>query len=181
MLNEAETCRKYVVPLLLTAGWDTEPHSISEQRSFTDGRIVPRGNSAVRRPGKRVDYLLRYTRDFPIAVVEAKAHYKVPADGLQQAKDYSEILGLKFAYATNGEGIVEFDYSTGKEAELIAFPTPAELWARLRASDHLSNEGLAQRLLSPANLTAGEGRTNSIAIGTRVRRHHEAVTLANRL
>ena len=44
--------------------------------------------------------------DFPIAIVEAKARYKHAAEGLQQAKDYAEILGLRFAYATNGEGIV---------------------------------------------------------------------------
>ena len=56
-----------------------------------------------------------------------------PGDGLQQAKDYAEILGLKFAYATNGHGIVEFDYLTGHGAALDAFPTPDELWARFRA------------------------------------------------
>ena len=37
-MNEAETCRKYVVPRLQDAGWDAEPHSIAEQRYFTDGR-----------------------------------------------------------------------------------------------------------------------------------------------
>src|SRR5207249_9427649 len=58
-----------------------------------------------RRPQKRADYLLRYRRDFPIAVVEAKAIYSHPGDGLQQAKEYAQILGLKFAYATNGRGI----------------------------------------------------------------------------
>jgi type I restriction enzyme R subunit len=39
-----------------------------------------------------------------IAVVEAKPKYKKPGDGLQRAKEYAEILGIKFAYATNGEG-----------------------------------------------------------------------------
>ena len=59
MLNEADTCRKYVVPRLLAAGWDEDPHSIAEQRSITDGRIVPAGKSFVRKAPKRVDYLLR--------------------------------------------------------------------------------------------------------------------------
>jgi hypothetical protein len=40
-MNEADTCRKQVVPLLQAAGWDDEPHSIAEQRTITDGRIVP--------------------------------------------------------------------------------------------------------------------------------------------
>ena len=43
------------------------------------------------------------------------------------------MLGLKFAYATNGTEIIEFDYLTGLETRLRTdFPTPAELWARLR-------------------------------------------------
>src|SRR5215213_2640811 len=39
-MNEADTCRKFVVPKLQAAGWDTEPHSIAEQRTITDGPIV---------------------------------------------------------------------------------------------------------------------------------------------
>src|ERR1700730_17307843 len=114
-MNETDTCRKYVAPKLLDADWDSDTHSIAEQRSLTDGRIVAVGEKAHRRPRKRVDYLLRYTRDLPLAVVEAKANYRLPGDGLQQAKDYAHILGLKFAYSTNGKGIVEFDFTTGKD------------------------------------------------------------------
>jgi type I site-specific restriction endonuclease len=95
--NEADTCRKYVVPKLQVAGWDTDPHRIQEQVTFTDGRIVVTGTKARRRDGKRADYVLRFTRDRALAVVEAKPSYKKPADGLQQAKGYAEILGLTFA------------------------------------------------------------------------------------
>ena len=45
MLSEADTCRKLVVPKLQTAGWDDAPHSIAEQRSITDGRIIPVGKT----------------------------------------------------------------------------------------------------------------------------------------
>jgi hypothetical protein len=83
-MNEADTCRKLVVPKLQAAGWEIEPHSIAEQRTITDGRIVPAGKGFIRRPPKRVDYLLRYTRDFPLAVIEAKASYRLAAEGLQQ-------------------------------------------------------------------------------------------------
>ena len=156
MATEADTCRKFVVPKLQAAGWDSDPHSIAEQRSFTDGRIVVRGNKADRKKGKRADYLLRYTRDFPIAVAEAKAEYRKAADGLQQAKDYAEILKLKFAYATNGKEIIEFDFITGIERIIENFPTPTELWARLRAAEKLTNDNIAARLLTPANLTTGK-------------------------
>jgi type I restriction enzyme R subunit len=58
-MNEADTCRKFVLPKLQAAGWENEPHSIAEQRYFTEGRIVVRGNKAERKKGKRADYLLR--------------------------------------------------------------------------------------------------------------------------
>src|SRR5438105_11573606 len=123
-LTEADTCRKFVVPKLVAAGWDTDPHSIAEQRTIADGRIVPVGKGFVRKSPKRVDYLLRYTRDFPLAVVEAKAAYKSAADAVQQAKQYAEMLGLKFAYATNGPEIIEVDYTTGLETSRSNYPTP---------------------------------------------------------
>ena len=148
MITEADTCRKYVLPKLIEAGWDNDPHSFTEQKTFTDGRIVVSGKNIKRQKQKRADYLLRYTRDFMIAVIEAKAAYKLPGDGLQQAKEYAEILGLKFAYSTNGHGIIEFDYLTGNERELDSFPTPADLWARLRSSQNL-NEEITRRLLTP--------------------------------
>ena len=155
VLNEADTCRKYVLPKLIEAGWDNDPHSFTEQKTFTDGRIVVTGNLTHRRRQKRADYLLRYTRDFTIAVVEAKAAYKSPGDGLQQAKEYAEILGLKFAYSTNGHGIIEFDYLTGQERQIDTFPMPDELWTRLRDRQGLSDEG-ASRLLTPSYHLSGK-------------------------
>jgi len=154
-LNEADTCRRYVVPKLQAVRWDDEPHRICEQVTFTDGRIIVSGRQGRRRPGKRADYILRYRPDMPIAVVEAKPSYVTPGQGLQQAKDYAEILGLKFAYATNGQGIVEFDYTTGLEREIESFPTPDELWTRLINSEALGPQ-LAERLLAPAYHLSGK-------------------------
>src|SRR5947209_2629448 len=157
-MNEAATCREYVRPRLEAAGWDDEVHPILEQKTFTDGRIVPLKRNKVKRlQPRRADYLLHYTRDFPLAVVEAKPDYKLPADGLQQAKNYAEILGLKFAYATNGHGIVEYDYFTGIERELDAFPTPAELWARLRSGQGLDDD-IAKKLLTPSYIGSKQPR-----------------------
>ncbi len=154
MITEADTCRKYVVPALNAAGWDTPPHSFTEQKTFTDGRIVLVGSKIRRRPQKRADYLLRYTRDFAIAVVEAKPAYRLPSDGLQQAKNYAEILGLKFAYATNGHGIVEFDYLTGHERDMVDFPSPRDLWTRLRAAQAISDDA-SEQLLTPSHHSPG--------------------------
>ena len=148
-MTEADTCRKFVVPRLQAAWWDTPPHLINEQRTFTDGRIIFAGGKARRGRQKRADYLLRYRPDFPIAVVEAKAAYRQAGDALQQAKEYAEILGLKFAYATNGTEIIEFDYTTGVERTVTAFPEPDELWRRLRAAEGIEDESVAEKLLAP--------------------------------
>src|SRR6266404_4136088 len=146
VFTEADTCRKFVLPKLYAAGWTDD--QISEQKSFTDGRIIVAGDKPRRRPQKRADYLLRYRRDFTIAVVEAKSVYSNAGDGLQQAKDYAQILGLKFAYATNGKSIVEHDFLTGKDTDRENFPGAEELWNRLRAAEHITDE-IAGRVLAP--------------------------------
>ena len=117
---------------------------------------MPAGKGFIRRPPKRVDYLLRYTRDFPIAVIEAKASYRIASEGLQQAKDYAIMLGLKFAYATNGQEVVEFDFLTGLERTRADYPTPDDLWRRYRAATRLS-EPQADQLLTPFNHAVGKG------------------------
>lgn len=178
MPSEADTCRKYVVPLLQSAGWDSEPHSIAEQRTITDGRIVPVGKGFIRKPPRRVDYLLRYRRDFPLAVVEAKAAYKQAADGVQQAKQYAEMLGLKFAYATNGHEVIEFDYCSGLETARTDYPTPDELWQRYRAAAGIKDQQVADRLLTPFNHEVGKGERYYAQIA--VNRTMEAILTGKR-
>jgi type I restriction enzyme, R subunit len=127
--SEADTCRKDVLPKLYARDWKDD--QILEQRTFTDGKITVVGRKAKRQKAKRFDYLLRYSQNYPLAIVEAKVRYKSAADGMQQAKEYARILGLKFAYSTNGAVILEFDFITGLEKTISTYPTPAELWNRL--------------------------------------------------
>lgn len=138
MPNEADTCRTYVVPKLHAAGWDDE--FISEQMVLTPGRIIPVGNQHTRKEGLRPDYVLFIRRNIPIAVLEAKPDYRLPADGLQQAMQYAEMLGIKFAYSSNGRGIVEHDFLTGLERELTDFPSSDELWGRLKGTISFASE-----------------------------------------
>jgi len=154
--TEADTCRKFVVPKLQAAGWDNEPYSIAEQRSITDGRIVPRGQGFLRKPPKRVDYLLRFRRDVPLAVVEAKAAYKSALDGVQQARQYAEMLGLKFAYATNGHELIEIDYFSGHEKLVTNYPDPESLWKRYRAGAGLKSSEI-DPVLQSFNHAVGKG------------------------
>jgi len=152
--TEADTCRKYVAPKLYAAGWND--NQINEQRTFTDGRIMVAGTKVYRRPQKRADYLLRYRPDLMIAVIEAKAEYKNPRDGMQQAKEYAQILDLKFAYSTNGKGIVEHDFLTGLETDLNTFPGPEELWKRLNPSLKVKNDEQQKKFLTPSLPVSGK-------------------------
>jgi len=100
--------------------------------------------------------LLRYTRDFALAVVEAKSEDHAAADGMQQAKEYAEILGLQFAYAANGHTLLEFDACTGLERELLRFPTPDELLKRWQQAQDITDEAVTERLLTPFQIIAGK-------------------------
>ena len=117
---------------------------------------MPAGRGFIRKPPKRVDFLLQYRRDFALAVVEAKATYRTAA-AVQQARLYAEMLGLKFAYATNGPDIIEIDYFTGSETPRDDYPTPGELWSRYRAGSGLADDSAASRLLAPGNHAVGKG------------------------
>ena len=68
-------------------------------------------------------------RNRKLAVDEAKAWDKALTEGVGQAKDYAVKMAVRFAYATNGQGIYGIDMQTGKEGELPCYPTPDELWA----------------------------------------------------
>jgi len=128
---ESDTCRDYVLPRLQAAGWARD--QIQEQFPITDGRVISVGSKHRRHPPLRADYVLEYTPGLPIAVVEAKREYATPGKGLQQARNYAQLLDLPFAYSTNGKEIVEDDRDTGREtAHLTRFPSPDELWARYR-------------------------------------------------
>lgn len=73
VITEADTCREFVTPRLVEAGWNESPHSIGEQRSFTNGRIIVAGGQVRRGRQKRADYLLFYRRDYPLRATTSKS------------------------------------------------------------------------------------------------------------
>jgi type I restriction enzyme R subunit len=166
--SEADTCRKDVLPKIYASNWTDE--QILEQRTFTDGRIVVLGRKAKRKNPKRFDYLLRYSQNFPIAIIEAKVRYKKASDGIQQAKDYAQILGLKFAFSTNGIDILEYDFTTGIEQPVSKYPTPLELWNRLNLVEPIK-EDIQETFLKPFFPIVGKDIRyyQRIAINTAIR------------
>ncbi len=155
LLTEADTCREFVTPAIRRAGWADAPHAIGEQHAITAGRIVLVGGKARRARQRRADYILYYRRDFPIAVVEAKEIGLPAQNGVQQAREYAQMLGLRFAYASNGRDIIEIDCDAGTETRVDRYATPAELWARLSGKIGL-NETAQKPLLEPYNLDSGK-------------------------
>lgn len=124
-MNEAETRAEHIDPALKAAGWGVvEGSRIRREYLIAPGRIEGLG-----RRGRAVtaDYVLEY-RNHKLAVVEAKTLDAPVTLGIAQGKDYAERLAVRFAYATNGQGIYGVDMETGKEGEIAAFPTPDELW-----------------------------------------------------
>ncbi|MBA3254810.1 MAG: DEAD/DEAH box helicase family protein [Burkholderiaceae bacterium] len=125
-MNEAETRAEHIDPALKAAGWGVvEGSKILREYPITPGRIEGHGR---RGKGLTADYVLVY-RNRKLAVIEAKASDKPLTEGVGQAKDYAAKMDVRFAYATNGQGIYGIDMRTGKECELARYPTPDELWA----------------------------------------------------
>ncbi len=144
---ESETCRDYVLPKLEAAGWARD--AIVEQYRVTDGRIIPVGKRYRREKPLWADYVLHVEPTLPVAVVEAKRIFKEPGDGLQQAMRYAQMLDFPLAYSSNGEGIVEHDFDTGKEPNLDSFPSPDEAWARFRTWKGIVDDDVAEALIVP--------------------------------
>jgi type I restriction enzyme R subunit len=127
-ISEADTKAKLIDPLLKSSGWKEE--DIIREFYIKVGKVIVEGLNAKRGEKFFVDYVLFYNNSFPIAVIEAKRYFKHHADGLGDAKEKAKILGVYFAYSTNGEKFEEFDFSTNTQKTLEKFPTPDELYQR---------------------------------------------------
>ena len=62
---------------------------------------------------------------------------------------YAERLDVPLAYSSNGRGIVEHDYDTGRERNLSEFPSPEELYRRYRAWRGIVDDRVAATLQLP--------------------------------
>jgi len=124
-MNEAETRAEHIDPALKAAGWGVvEGSRIRREYPITLARIEGQGKR-----GKALvaDYVLEY-RNIKLAVEEAKAWDEHLTEGVGQAKNYAVKMAVRFAYASNGQGIYGIDMETGKEGEIPRYPTPDELW-----------------------------------------------------
>ena len=73
-LTEADIRTKFITPALVGADgnkWNVMTQ-LREEIYFTKGRVIVRGKTVKRGEAKKVDYLLYYKPNIPIAVIEAK-------------------------------------------------------------------------------------------------------------
>ena len=148
VITEADTCRKYVLPKLYAAGWDDD--QISEQKTFTDGRIVVVGTKTRRRPAKRADYLLRYAATSCWRSSRPRRPTSCPATGCSRPRTTPRSSASSSPTRPTAMASSSSTLLTGKERHLDAFPTPDELWERFRASEKIEDDETASRLLTPA-------------------------------
>lgn len=125
-MNESQTRLEKIDPKLKEAGWSVVKDSriLTEQSACL---IAPGRVGAKERKVKKMDYLLTY-RGVKLAVVEAKKDELTVSEGVRQAKEYAEMMCIRFTYSSNGDKIYQIDMATGREGEVDSFPTPEELW-----------------------------------------------------
>lgn len=143
--NEENTKLKYITPELIKK-WSAEGDQIVMEygkTAFTDGQILVDSDGTVTRgERKKVDYLLLYKYNLPLALVEAKGIDHDVHDGVSQAIEYAKLLDVPFAYASNGKCFHEedMDLGTNREFPMNEFPTSDELWERYKKNNNISDE-----------------------------------------
>ena len=133
-LSERDVCTKLITPAIKAAGWDVLSQ-VREEVTFTDGRITVRGKLVYRGERKRVDYILYFKPNLPLALIEAKRQTKPVGAGMQQALEYAKMLDIPFVFASNGRAFVFHDRTGATanvetELSLDDFPGPNALWKK---------------------------------------------------
>lgn len=124
-MNETETRAELIDPKLTASGWGVVPNTkVLREFIITAGKIQ---NGGGRGKQLKADYVLVY-KGIKLAVIEAKSNELAVSEGVAQAKNYAQLLGLETTYAANGIEIYGIDMKTGVEGLVSRFPTPDELW-----------------------------------------------------
>lgn len=146
-LSETDIITKFILPAVTSAGWD-DMTQIRQEVALRDGKVIVRGQLGVRKSVKSADIVLYHKPNIPLAVIEAKSNKHEIGKGMQQALDYANLLDVPFVFASNGDGFIFHDKTANqgepieKEISLDAFPSPEELWSKLRVHKGYTEEQL---------------------------------------
>ena len=151
-LSEEDIKLRYITPAIIDKCWSVEDITMETKVKLTDGKINLRGNLVARGKAKYADYMLYYNKANPIAIVEAKDANHSVSHGMQQAKEYAEMMDIPFAYSSNGMGFQEYDFLTGHERSFAMdeFPSKDELYKRYLEESN-AGEGLNDEELKVIN------------------------------
>ena len=160
-LSERDVCTKFITPAIERAGWDVLTQ-IREEVRLTDGEVLVRGRLVARGKSKRADYVLYLKAGVPLAVIEAKDAAHSVGAGMQQALEYAAMLGVPFAFSSNGSGFLFHD-GTGASSKvesmlkLDELTKPDDLWRRYCDWKKLSGE--AARIVTQHYYTDASGKS----------------------
>lgn len=131
-LTETDIITKFILPAIESAGWDSMTQ-LRQEVKLRDGKVIVRGNMAVRKTVKSADIVLYHKPNLPLAVIEAKANQHEIGKGIQQGLDYARLLDVPFVFASNGDGFIFHDKTNNTglletEITLSEFPSPEQLW-----------------------------------------------------
>jgi type I restriction enzyme R subunit len=107
--------------------------------STCGGKIHARGAQ------KRVDYILYYKPNIPLAIIEAKDNSHTVGSGMQQALGYAKPLDVPFVFSSNGDGFLFHD-KTVKSGPIETgislgdFPSPEQLWEKYKNFKGITDE-----------------------------------------
>lgn len=158
-LSEADICDRFITPAISKAGWNSGRYR--REFGFTDGKIIVRGKLVARGKRKRLDYLLFYAPNVPIALIEAKDNNQSVGSGMQQALAYAEKLDIPFVFSSNGDGFLFHDRTNTfaqieQSLTMDDFPSPDELWANYRKWCGLGDS--SDPLVTSPNYTEAGGK-----------------------
>ena len=127
-LSEADTKEKLIKPKLINAGWG-ENNIIREYPIKNKYRYYIAGDEykKIEIKNRFADYVLK-VNNIIVGVIEAKKYKKDAEKGLSQAKEYSKMLDVPIAYATNGRKIIVYDRRTKETKEVDEFLSPNKLY-----------------------------------------------------
>lgn len=159
-LTERDICTKFVIPALVSAGWDIQ-QQVREQHFFTDGQVLVKGKTVRRGTRKFADILLFYQSNIALAVIEAKDNHHGVGDGMQQGLGYAKTLDVPFVFSTNGDGFLfhnklATDGPIETQLSLDEFPSPSDLWERYCQAKHITPATLP--VITQAYFSDGSGR-----------------------
>ena len=79
------------------------------------------------------DYVLKDSKGYPLAVIEAKREMKSPLDGKEQGRKYSKSLNCRFVFLSNGYKHYQWDTQQGNPYLIKSFPNQQQLEMHLNS------------------------------------------------